>query len=160
LAGAVSMVCFVVPDWFAFYVLMLVGLITPPALVSGIVYGRGYVRAFAIGALISATWLFTYISYDIPYRLLSGDTVNVVIFSYVKDLTRFKIGFAIHCLMTTLSGLTAVGVRWMCLRTKPGAAQKVAPTLAGIKAMNVSEMEITPRDKAELYAILQGRVGD
>lgn len=51
LVAAACSLLFAMPDWTAFPLMVLAGLVIPPALVTAIIYGRGYPRTFAIGAL-------------------------------------------------------------------------------------------------------------
>ena len=42
---------FALPGWLAVLILGSIGVFTPPALIAGIVYGRGFGRAFSIGCI-------------------------------------------------------------------------------------------------------------
>lgn len=107
------MVMFTLPDWLSLAVLATVAMVTPGALIAGIIYGRGAKRAFAIGALASGGWAL-WITPIFIYITIAGDT------SIVDDASTAKLGFAIYYGALTLAGLAAVAVRRLCYQGRNG----------------------------------------
>lgn len=124
--AAVCAVFFALPALIAVCVLALVWIVTPPAIVAGIVYGRGYGRAFAIGCVATGGCLpFAYL-----YFMFAGVVSMVEELSSVatdsETVTSFKIMSAVAFGLTLVSGLTSVMVRWLSNRMAAKADGKVA----------------------------------
>jgi hypothetical protein len=125
-------------------------LLIPTALISAIIYGRGYVRALAIGATIPAAWILLYGLYFFPIAMLSGaewgDMVDV------DNAIGFKIAFLIQIALMVMCGGTAVAVRRLCVGAARGAT-------VGLHANQQTPTEtIDVRNRAELYKIIEGRM--
>jgi hypothetical protein len=99
--------------------LLLIAFLLPAALTATIVYGKGYTRAFCIGALIpagalclwSAAALFSDFSLSFD---LSGAYVSE---SFMRQL---QCAFGGAWLATILSGSLCVGLRWLLQRPAAG----------------------------------------
>ena len=87
----------------------------PGALVAALVYGRGYVRAFAIGALPLA----------VPGAFFGLVAVEMVGSLDADDANTYRIMFGGGLLILLASGLASVAVRWVLL-PRPAARPKVA----------------------------------
>jgi hypothetical protein len=136
-AAVVCCVFFAMPFWLSLGILALFWFMAPAALIAGIVYGRGYGRAFSIGCVSAGGCvpiIYLYYAYAI---LLSGlDSIDL---SDGEGAAGIKLAFAAFFILVGLSGLTSMGVRWLSLRWQ----RKAEP----------------PRPPARPeYSVLQGRV--
>jgi hypothetical protein len=97
------------PDWLSCIVLGVVALVSPAAIVAGIVYGRGWRRAFAVGCLASGGWAL----WAAPYFMLQviGEGLDGVLSIDFETALTFKIAFVAYYAALALAGLVAVGVR-------------------------------------------------
>lgn len=99
------------PDWLAIIAGILVVLFASPVLVSGIVYGRGAVRAFFIGAL--AWWLGVVVLFVFLATFFHGaPTVEIV--------DSGRVDFCILWLLDGVGGVAAIVVRRLAVRASPG----------------------------------------
>jgi hypothetical protein len=145
----IAIVCgifFALPDVISLLALTILTFsVIPASSVSGIVFGQGKARAFCIGVLSSTAW--TGIA-GFLFGIFGG---MASIASSTEGVLIWKIIFAIIYFTSVLCGGIAVGIRWLCLRG-------VNPTSAANSQPSPTMVIIDPRDKAELYAILQGRM--
>jgi hypothetical protein len=106
-------------------------------LIAGIVYGRGYGRAFSIGCVSAGGCLPLIYIYGVMAILSSGGDWSG---SVGDDSTlMIKIAFAVFTVLVGLSGLAAMAVRWFSLPVKKKAIKQ------------------TPSSPPE-YSVLHGRV--
>lgn len=120
-------VLFAFPGWLSVTVLGLFWSFTPPALIAGIVYGRGYGRAFSIGCLAAAGSLPMIYLYIVAILVgLSGlDDVSI---SLDDDMTlAIRIYSGILFIFVGFSGLTSMAVRWASLKMAEKEASKSLP---------------------------------
>jgi hypothetical protein len=115
--AAVCGVLFALPNWVSCIVLAAVAFVSPAAIVSGIVYGRGARRAFAIGCLASGGWTL----FGMPYvavQLQSGYDEIMSVNSETAMIA--KIVFVAYYAVLLLSGLASVGIRRLCYQGRNG----------------------------------------
>ena len=152
-AGGLCCVFFALPPVMTLIALFMVTMaVIPAAAVSGLIYGRGYRRAFSIGVLTSMSWL-----------LIGLPILSVYILSGLLDSPEFvspdsepfywiKLLFAVAYAMAFCGGLLSMGIRWLCLR---GAATSSTTK----DKHNASSVELVDsREAADVYAVLQGRI--
>jgi len=154
LTGIVAVLCclfFVMPAPAVVIVIGVSVLSLPVILVAAIVYGRGYVRAFAIGSI---SW-WGCLSFGLMYlpMMVLGGANSDTFESAIEAVVEIKTAFAILLGIMLWAGSLAVIVRWVCLKQIPRQPNQAAVLEAP------QTMLIDPHDKAELYAILQGRIG-
>lgn len=114
------------PGWVAYLVAILVNSFLPPVLAAGIVYGRGYTRAFFIGALAwfaAAPWvagisLRPHGSAQLLFLAGVGSRYSKpALFSdprYYDAIGRvFRLHFCTLWSLAFVGGLLAIGVRWL-----------------------------------------------
>jgi NADH:ubiquinone oxidoreductase subunit 2 (subunit N) len=99
------------PDWLAIIAGILFVLFASPALVSGIVYGRGAVRAFFIGAL--AWWLGLGVLVVFLATFFHGVPA-------VEVFDSGRVDFCVLWLLDAVGGIVAVVVRRLAGREAPG----------------------------------------
>ena len=111
-------VLFALPDWLSCVVLAAVVMVSPAALVAGIVYGRGARRAFAIGCLASGGWAL----FGAPYYLAAvfSDGIDGITNIDSETAMLFKIAFVACYGFLSLSGLASVGIRRLCYQGRNG----------------------------------------
>jgi hypothetical protein len=122
LTTVVAIVCggmFAPWDWLQYLTLFFLGVTIPMTIVVALIYSRGYARTFWIGAIFPAGVILLFdVIEGSPLALFtrsvsggaySGGTYND------PFLVRLMIGVSIFAaiVMILLSGLIAVGVRWM-----------------------------------------------
>jgi len=110
LTTAVAVVCavmFQMPDALAIPILMFVTMAMVPVLVTVLIYGRGYQRTFAIGAifppgllLLAFTPLARFLG-EMPMRMDRSDSVGLRVF------------FGVLWISSPAMGLLCVGTRWL-----------------------------------------------
>ncbi|HWB08888.1 MAG TPA: hypothetical protein VG826_06680 [Pirellulales bacterium] len=113
---AVAVVCtvfFTLPDWLCLIVLATLAMVTPAALVAGIIYGRGAKRAFAIGCLVSGGWAL-WLTPFLFYAVVAGGSIDV------DEPITFKVAFAAYYGMLLLAGSVSIGVRRLCYQGRNG----------------------------------------
>jgi hypothetical protein len=116
LTFAVALACmvfFTLPDVVCVIVLAAVAMVTPAALVAGIIYGRGAKRAFAIGCLVSGGWAL-WLTPFLFYAALAGGSIDV------DEPITFKLGFAAYYGILLLAGAVSIGVRRLCYQGRNG----------------------------------------
>lgn len=119
-AALVCTVFFALPGMISLIVLGVFWMLLPAALVAGIVYGRGYGRAFSIGAVVTGgcmpmLWLYAMFSgfaiiSDIDFADSGGEEVVIL-----------QIYFAVIFGCIAASGLVSMAVRWWSLRQQSAA---------------------------------------
>jgi hypothetical protein len=102
LTGGICGLMFGVPDEYLAYALLAPWAVLPGALISALVYGRGYVRAFAIGglpiAIPAALWALAN-SFD-----AGAEAANAL-----------RIVFACGAAIIFFAGATSVAIRWVLM---------------------------------------------
>ena len=137
-AAVLCCIFFTLPPILAIPLLGLVWLLVPPALIAGIVYGRGYGRAFSIGCMATGgifpvMWLYACVAFVSALgnvnELIADSTTSVYV----------KLTFGATCLLMGLSGLTSMTVRWLSLRM--AAPQPVAAPTPSLTPANYSVLQ-------------------
>jgi hypothetical protein len=128
-------VVFALPATTGTTVLTYANRLLVPLLIAGVVYGRGYSRAFAIGGL---TW------FGLP--LVSQDDLtqmyNTAFTMGMTSVEPDRVPHLVRMLMAGVSGLLAVGVRFVSL---PGPVPAPAPAAATESAKPLSPEETRER---------------
>ncbi|HEY2881236.1 MAG TPA: hypothetical protein VGJ15_02355 [Pirellulales bacterium] len=156
-AAAVCCLYFVVPNVVAIPVIILLMILAPAALTAGIVYGRRYQRAFCIGGLTSCSWVPFY--FGLMALILSQNSVSEwdAFVTQLDDLIlALKILLMVEYIFVLAAGMLAVAVRRWLLRN--GQKSSSPSDRFGRDLEKLPTIAIEPRDKAELYAILQGQI--
>jgi hypothetical protein len=111
-------ILFALPDWASCVVLIAVVLLSPAALVAGIVYGRGARRAFAIGCLASGGWAL----FGMPYFVVTlfSDGLEGITNIDSESAIMIKIAFVGYYAVLSLAGLMSIGIRRMCYQGRNG----------------------------------------
>jgi hypothetical protein len=109
LVAAACGVLFALPDWLSCVVLIAFVMVSPAAMVAGIVYGRGARRAFAIGCLAAGGWVL----FGMPYFLVTLFSEGLDGITEIDSETAIviKIAFVACYGFLSVSGLVSVGVR-------------------------------------------------
>lgn len=113
----VALICaamFALPDAVSVIVLFTVGMVTPAATITAIIYGRKAVRAFAIGVLASGGWAL----WCLPL-LIAAASNNLIVNEFTIDEEAaiiVKIAFVAYYGVLGLAGLVGVGVRRLSYR--------------------------------------------
>ncbi len=125
LAAVLCAVLFALPSGISLIVLGLSTLSITPACIAGVVYGRGKIRAFAIGCLTTGWWIsFATFYYGIVV-MFEGDWKELLSLadSANEGTIVYKFGWAVLMAWVGFSGLVSVGVRWLVrprtIREKP-----------------------------------------
>jgi len=145
-AALICCVFFALPGWLSLTVLGLLAFLAPPVFIAGIVYGRGYGRAFCIGCVCAGGGLP--LIYE--YAGMCGLEIVLVDFEATDNdrVLSMQIAFGVVSVLIGLSGLAAVGVRWLCLRQNRTASesQSLSPAEYSFLHGRVStiQMESTP----------------
>ena len=110
-------VFFALPGWLSVLVLLFFWAMAPPALITGIVYGRGYGRAFSIGCVstggcVPLIWIYGSM---IAVSLLGEGSIDLD----DETTATAKIAFGVLFVLVGLSGLIGMAVRWLSLRMAP-----------------------------------------
>ncbi len=110
------------PIAFGLFLLLFVFTATPLVLTIAIVYGRGYLRTFAIGAMFPGflALLFSYVMLANGFDGLDDDDLESRIY-----LSAYLVGL---CVVLALYGGTAILVRWIIERwqTQPEEPEPAA----------------------------------
>jgi len=132
------------PGWLALIVGLLLTSFLPPVFAAGIVYARGYGRAFCIGALawlVAASWI-AHVSLGIPGTfpikgpelvpgmgggwqgggIVPGMRGYLAIFRspfYSAFGDMYRLDYCVLWVLTFTGGLFAVVVRWLTLGKSP-----------------------------------------
>jgi hypothetical protein len=112
LAALVCGAFFALPGIWSVMVLGALVTVAPGALVSGVCFGRGYARAFAIGCLAVAWAPSLYHLYIVVMLAAQGSDFMDIADNW-EEATALKIAYAVLFTLITLSGLLSVGVRWL-----------------------------------------------
>lgn len=107
------MVFFTFPDWLCLIVLGCTAMVTPAAMVAGIIYGRGAKRAFAIGCLVSGGWAL-WLTPILFYAAFAEGSIAI------DDALIFKLSFAAFYGTLLLAGGVSIGVRRLCYQGRNG----------------------------------------
>lgn len=135
-----SVVCgifFALPYWASLCILVLFWFLVPPTLIAGIVYGRGYGRAFCIGCISTGGCVPLLYMYMVAIMFSGLDVLDEL---DAESAAGIKIAFAAATILVGISGFASVCVRWLSLRCSS---------------------EDTPRSSkpaSKEYSVLQGRV--
>lgn len=114
LVAVACAVLFTLPDWLSLSVLVAVAMVTPGALIAGIIYGRGAKRAFAIGCLASGGWALWISPYLFFVMISNGES-----FSGDEPIV-FKLMFVAYYFVLAVAGFVSVGVRRLCYQGRNG----------------------------------------
>jgi len=144
-AALICCVFFALPGWLAVAILAFLWFLAPPVLIAGIVYGRGYARAFFIGCVSAGGCLPMVYLYVFAAIWAEWDW-----FDRADNETALtaKIAVAVFSFLVSLSGLAAMSVRWLFLRLygKTGEHQASTPKEYSLLHGRVAtiQMESTP----------------
>jgi len=132
-AAVLCCIFFTLPAIAAFAVLGLVWLLAPPALIAGIVYGRGYGRAFSIGCVSTGgfmpiIWLYSSMMFAGVFTDLSSLDFDG------ETAIRIKLGAGATFALIGFSGLTSMVVRWFSLRMQVQEPKSTTPATTGSPA--------------------------
>ena len=104
------------PPWVSILTGLALGLLAPMVLTIGIIYGRGYARTFCIGALFPAALILIALTpgyIDFP-RVIGWEDYYRTYRSSDEILPwRVALSIFVAGVMIVVSGLVAVGIRWM-----------------------------------------------
>ena len=145
-AAVVCAVFFALPVVISMFILTGILLLLPPILIAGIVYGRGYGRAFCIGVVCTGGAM--------PIIMLYAGIAIMQIFGEIStfgadESLAVKIYFAVGYAFMAISGFLAVATRWVCVRANAKPEPKVeTPT----------PFEKLPAVTPEEYSVLHSRV--
>lgn len=103
-------VVFVLPGLLGLFILTLISLIVPGLIVAGIVYCRGTVRAFCVGAapgsgLMTFVWIWTVPSVTFPYIEPSNLSDS--------DIDTLKLNLVAMMVVAFVSGLGGMLIRYL-----------------------------------------------
>jgi hypothetical protein len=110
-AGCALAVLFTKPPNVAAAELFVIAFLLPAALTGGIVYGKGYTRAFCIGALFPVGVLFCLCTIEF-IGMLSPPAWDFD----VKSLFTLQCLFGGGWLAAIICGCLCIGIRWLSLR--------------------------------------------
>ncbi len=120
MAGGICGLMFGVPDEYLMFALSAPWCVLPGALISALVYGRGYVRAFAIGAMpVAFPALF--------WALVASASAAAV---DVDDASTMRFVFAGGVAAVVLAGGTSALVRWVLMPRRSVRAQNAGGEIA------------------------------
>ena len=114
--GGLCGLMFGVPEDYLQYAFMVPWAILPGVLISTLVYGRGYVRAFAIGSL--------------PIAIPSAIWALASTFE-AEDASTMRIIFVSGLAIIFLSGASSAAIRWVFLPQRATHARKAREIAAG-----------------------------
>ena len=126
LTAAVAVIVWVLfapPQIVGTLVLLGICLMVPTTVLSGIIYQRGYWRAFFIGAAPATAGLFLSLSVFVFDAMEDGDWLEI----FVQDsnnAVEMKLALAPPLALIALSGLTGMAIRWWANRSASTAAQE------------------------------------
>jgi hypothetical protein len=106
------------PDWLADIVGWVVTSLLPPAVMAGIVYARGPVQAFWIGACV--WWLTAFVM-----LFLVGMNTQI--------LDGGRLDICLYWLMGVAGGLVAVFIRWLSVRNRATSNGRGATLIKNIR---------------------------
>jgi hypothetical protein len=105
------------PSWVSMLTGLALSLLAPMVLTIGIIYGRGYGRTFCIGGLFPAGLIFIALipeSINFVPRVIGWERYYRTYPSSDEILAwRVALSIFVAAMMIVVSGLVAVGVRWM-----------------------------------------------
>lgn len=113
-AALLCCIFFTLPGPLAIAVLGFFWLFAPPALIAGIVYGRGYGRAFSIGCVSAGGCMPLFWMYLWIIVAFGGGDLAVSLDE--ESAAGIKIGLGILFMFAGLSGLASMTVRWLSLK--------------------------------------------
>jgi len=138
-SALICCVFFALPARLTLIVLSSLFFLAPPILIAGIVYGRGYGRAFSVGCVSAGgclPFVYLYYVYGLAMMFSDGDWLSEV---DNDTMLTIKVYFAVATVLIGLSGLAAMSVRWLSLR------------------LNRKDDKLSASDPKE-YSLLHGRV--
>jgi hypothetical protein len=102
-------------EWLQDFTAYYLGITVPMAVIVALIYSRGYLRTFWIGAAFPTGLLFLYLATetDLP-KSFKALTLDVVEYNdpYLTNLTR-GLAILVATLVVVTTGLIAMGVRWV-----------------------------------------------
>jgi hypothetical protein len=144
--GGICGLMFGVPDEYVAYGLLAPWAVLPGALIALLVYGRGYVRAFAIGAMPIA----------IPSSMCALFVCLEAGSMSAESAQTMRIIFVVGAAIVFLAGTTSAAIRWVLLpraTVRPAKAQAEAPT----GAISPEQSELAPPVEHAIGPIFAGR---
>jgi hypothetical protein len=118
-SALICCIFFALPGWLSLSILGLLWFLAPPVLIAGIVYGRGYGRAFSIGCVSAGGCLPLVYFYGIALVANGWDWINSADDNSVLSM---KIAVALFSVLMGLCGSAAMVVRWLSLRLNRSAS--------------------------------------
>jgi hypothetical protein len=123
--AALCCLFFALPSFWSVGILFVVWLLAPAAMIAGIVYARGYVRAFCIGCVAAGgavPMLYFY--------MLATVLASVEIISVYDEYADVKYVYAVLTAAVAVSGLVSMGVCWLSLRRnrRKGSVEPTQPS--------------------------------
>lgn len=120
-ASVICAIFFALPGWLSVCMIGLFWLFAPPVLIAGLVYGRGYGRAFCVGCVSTGGCLPILYLY-LLMAMFSGFEVFEAIAD--EETAAFvKIYSGVIFVLIGMSGLLAMSVRWFSLRMAKSTQQ-------------------------------------
>ncbi len=117
-SALVCCIFFALPGWLSLSILGMLWFLAPSMLIAGIVYGRGYGRAFSIGCVSAGGCLPLVYLYGLAIVANGWDWLES---ADDNSMLAGKIAIAIFTVLMGLCGLAAMGVRWLSLRLNKNA---------------------------------------
>ena len=143
LAAVVCGAFFALPGIWSVMVLGAVVTVLPGALVSGICFGRGYARAFAMGCLAVAWAPALYHLYMVVVLAAEGsDFMDIA--DGMEEATSLKIAYAVLFSLISLSGLLSVGVRWLIAPVGDLARNLAEPLPSSFRNTSARRVDLAP----------------
>ena len=109
----VALLCWiflVLPAWVSGVLLLIVALLSMPAMLAALIYGHGKVRAFAIGTMPPMSIVFLWFTG-------AGRSLFGSIGFGPNSEWQAKILFVVATIVFVASGFVSQAVRWWCLRS-------------------------------------------
>jgi hypothetical protein len=121
----IAVICgaFVLPKGWSVLAVPALSIILLAAAVAGAVYGCENRRAFCIGYAVAGCWIVLYTVMFPFLAIIDGPRGFERLLEQVTDpanyepLWGWKAIFTAYLILNVLSGLAAVAVRWMCMRS-------------------------------------------
>lgn len=120
LTTLVAILCsalFAAPWWFSVATLAVLGVLIPLGLIVAIIYARGYLRTFCIGALFPAVpaLLVSLYLWTMVYVSIFGVNFSDLVSGHDGDEYRLRLAIALGVALALIAfcGLFAMLVRWL-----------------------------------------------